>query len=295
MTSTSTHPKTKARRKVSTWPLLLPSVSVLAIWAFVPLALTLWYSFQNYNLQVPPPVFGGLINYEYLLTDPDLPQVVLNTLILVFVPLAVTLVLGTALAVLYDGPFPGRPVARLLVITPFFVMPTVAALVWKNLFFHPVWGLLSWAQRLIGLQPTDWFSTQPMTAIIIIVSWTWTPFATLILLTALQSLDREQMEAARMDGAKALARFYYIVLPHLFRPIAVLVMLETIFFLSTYAEIYVTTMGGPGSATTNIPFYIFSRALMGFDVGLASAAGVFAILVANVIAFFFARAMSEQL
>ncbi|CAN7756024.1 sugar ABC transporter permease [Mesorhizobium sp. LjNodule214] len=289
--------RTKARPtlRVKTWPLLLPSVAILAVWAFVPLVLTLWYSFQNYNLQVPPPEFGGLVNYEYLFTDPDLPVVVLNTLILVFVPLVITLVLGCAFAVLYDGPFPGRSIARLLVITPFFVMPTVAALVWKNLLLHPVWGFISWMMRLVGLQPIDWFSSYPMAAIIIIVSWAWTPFATLILLTALQSLDREQIEAAKMDGAKAIARFIHVVLPHLYRPIAVLIMLETIFLLSTYAEIYVTTMGGPGSATTNIPFYIFSRALQGFDVGLASAAGVFAILIANIVAFFFVRVMSEQL
>ncbi len=285
----------KRHRKFRTWPLLVPAVSILAVWAIVPLILTVWYSFQNYNLQVPPAVWGGLINYEYLLTDPDLPVVVWNTLLMVFVPLIITIGLGLAFAVLYDGPFPGQPIARLLVITPFFVMPTVAALVWKNLFFHPVFGLLAWGEKLLGLEPVDWFSDYPMAAIIIIISWMWTPFATLILLTAMQSLDREQIEAARMDGAKVMARFRYVVLPHLTRPIAVLIMLETIFFLATYAEIYVTTSGGPGSATTNIPFYIYSRALQGFDVGLASAAGVFAIIIANIVAYFFARAMSEQL
>ncbi len=298
MTTSTIQNKSKtsrSRQKIRVWPLLLPSVSVLAIWAVVPLVLTIWYSFQNYNLQSPPAVFGGLINFEFLFTDDDLPVVVLNTLVMVFGPMLITMILGLAFATLYDGPFPGRSIARLLVITPFFVMPTVAALVWKNLFFHPVWGLLAWAERMVGLEPIDWFSSHPMLAIIIIVSWLWTPFATLILLTALQSLDREQIEAARMDGAKAVSRFIYIVLPHLRRPVAVLLMLETIFFLSTYAEIYVTTMGGPGAATTNIPFYIFSRALMGFDVGLASAAGIFAILIANIVAFFFVRNLSEQL
>jgi sorbitol/mannitol transport system permease protein len=295
LTVSTVQPRRRSSRPFRTWPLMLPSVVPLAIWAFVPLILTLWLSFQNYNLQLPPPVFGGLVNYQYLFTDPDLPTVVFNSLVLVFVPLAVTLTLGCALAVLYDGPFPGRSIARLLVITPFFVMPTVAALVWKNLFFHPVWGLLSWLLRLVRLPAIDWFASYPMTAIIVIVSWIWTPFATLILLTALQSLDHEQIEAAKMDGAKALARFRHVVLPHLHRPISVLIMLETIFFLSTYAEIYVTTAGGPGSATTNIPFYIYSRALQGFDAGLASAAGVFAILIANIIAFFFVRAISEQL
>lgn len=285
----------KQQRKIRTWPLLAPSVIILGIWAVIPLVLTLWYSFQNYNLQSPPPVYSGLDNYYYLLTDPDLFSVIWNTVIMVAVPIIVTLVFGTLFALLYDGPFPGRSVARLLVITPFFVMPSVAALVWKNLILNPVWGLIAWLFNLVGLQPIDWFAEHPMTAIIIIVSWAWIPFAMLILLTSLQSLDREQVEAARMDGAKSVSIFYYVILPHLLRPMSVVIMLETIFFLSIYAEIYVTTMGGPGTATTNIPFFIFSRALQSFDVGLASAGGIFAILIANIVAFFFIRAMSKQI
>jgi sorbitol/mannitol transport system permease protein len=285
----------KPQRAIRTWPLLLPAVAVLAVWAIVPLVLTLWYSFQNYNLQTPPPTFAGFSNYYYLFTDPDLFAVIWNTLVLVFVPIAVTLFFGTLFALLYDGPFPGRTTARLLVITPFFVMPAVSALVWKNLMLNPVWGLVAWLFKLVGLQPIDWFLTYPMPAIIIIVSWSWIPFAMLIILTSLQSLDREQVEAARMDGAKSLGVFYYVTLPHLYRPIAVVIMLETIFFLSTYAEIYVTTVGGPGTATTNMPFYIFSRALLSFDVGLASAGGIFAILIANIVAFFFVRAIARQL
>lgn len=285
----------KSQRTIRTWPLLLPAVSVLAIWAIVPLVLTLWYSLQNYNLQSPPATFAGFANYYYLFTDPDLFDVIWNTLVLVFVPIAITLVFGTLFALAYDGPFPGRTTARLLVITPFFVMPAVSALVWKNLMLNPVWGLVAWFFKVLGLEPIDWFAAHPMTAIIIIVSWSWIPFAMLIILTSLQSLDREQVEAARMDGARSIGIFYFVVLPHLQRPIAVIVMLETIFFLSTYAEIYVTTGGGPGTATTNMPFYIFSRALQSFDVGLASAGGIFAILIANIIAFFFVRAIARQL
>jgi sorbitol/mannitol transport system permease protein len=214
---------------------------------------------------------------------------------LVFIPMGVTIVLGTLFAMLYDAPFPGRGIARLLMITPFFVMPPVAALVWKNLIFNPIWGLSAWLLKLVGLQPIDWFSTYPMTAVVIIVSWAWTPFATLILLTSLQSLDREQVEAARMDGARAFSIFRYVVLPHLSRPISVIIMLESIFFLAIYAEIYVTTVGGPGAETTNIPFYIYSRALLSFDVGLASAGGIFAIIFANIISYFFVRIVSRQL
>jgi sorbitol/mannitol transport system permease protein len=285
----------KPKRAVRTWPLMAPAVGLLLVWMIVPLALTLWYSVQGYNLLSPPQGFVGLENYVYLLTDPDLLTVVWNTLVLVLVALAVTVTAGVLFAVLFDGPFYGRDIARLLVIAPFFVMPTVSALVWKNLLMHPVYGLFAWLSQSFGLQPIDWFSDHPMTAIIIIISWEWIPFATLILLTSMQSLDREQVEAARMDGAGPLTIFIYVTLPHLARPIAVVIMLETIFFLAIYAEILVTTVGGPGVATTNIPFYIYSRALLAYDVGGASAGGIFAIVIANIVAFFFVRAIARQL
>ena len=95
-------------------------------------------------------------------------------------------------------------------------------------------------------------------AVILIVAWQWLPFATLILLTALQSLDEEQKEAAEMDGASALSIFIYLTLPHLARPITVVILIETIFLLTVFAEIFVTTGGGPGLATTNIAFLIYS-------------------------------------
>ena len=274
---------------------MAPTVGLLIVWMIVPLVLTLWYSFQGYNLLSPPRGFIGFDNYTYLLTDPDLPQVVANTLELVGLALAVTICGGLILALVYDHPFPGRGMARLLVIAPFFVMPTVSALIWKNLLLHPVYGLFAWISRSFGFRPTDWFADHPMSAIVIIVGWEWIPFSTLILLTSLQSLDREQVEAARMDGAGFFGILRFVTLPHLARPIAVVIMLETIFFLSIYAEILVTTVGGPGVATTNIPFYIYSRALLAYDVGGASAGGIFAIVIANIVAFFFVRAIARQL
>ncbi len=135
----------------------------------------------------------------------------------------------------------------------------------------------------------------PLAAIILIVSWEWTPFAVLILLPALQSLHREQREAARLDGAGPLAIFRHIEFPHLKRPMAVVAMIETIFFLSLFAEIYVTTGGGPGLATTNLAYLIFRDALFEWDVGQASAGGVVAIVLANIVALFLMRALGKNL
>ncbi len=286
----------KDSRTVDTRPLLWPSVIVLFLWMIVPLAMTLYFSVIRYNLLNPTLTgFAGFENYMFLLEDPALWASLWNTLVLVGSVLFISVVFGTLFAVLYNAEFYGRNVARLLVIAPFFVMPTVSALVWKNMLMHPVNGFFAWLQGLVGIAPTDWFTTYPMLSVIIIVSWQWVPFAFLILLTAIQSLDHEQKEAARIDGAGPLAMFFYIILPHLSRAISVVIMIETIFLLTIFAEIYVTTAGGPGTATTNLAWLIYSVGLLQFDVGYASAGGVIAVILANIVAIFLVRTVSRNL
>ncbi|MBD8555253.1 sugar ABC transporter permease [Rhizobium sp. CFBP 8762] len=279
-----------------TGPLLAPAVGLLLFWMIVPLALTLWFSFQRYNLQNPLVTgFAGITNYKLLLSNARLWVSILNTLVLVGSVLVITVISGVFFAVIFDQDFWGRNVARLLVTAPFFIMPTVSALIWKNLLMHPVNGFFSYVSRWLGLPVVDWFVQVPMFSIIMIVSWQWVPFATLILVTAMQSLDREQLEAARMDGAKGFSMFWNITLPHLQRSISVVVMIECIFLLSVFAEILVTTSGGPGLATTNLSYFIYMRALLQWDVGGASAAGVIAIVLANIVAAFLIRTFAKNL
>lgn len=288
--------KKRSRRSVNTLPLLGPSVGVLLLWMIVPLVMTLWFSFQRYNLLNPMiSGFAGVENYEFLLTDPALLTAMLNTLFLVGWVLVITVVCGTLLAVLFDQEFMGRNIARLLAIAPFFVMPTVSALIWKNMLMHPVNGVFASIARGLGFPAIDWFTDIPLTSIVIIVAWQWTPFALLILLTAIQSLDNEQKEAARMDGAGPFSMFFFIILPHLGRAISVVIMIETIFFLTIFAEIFVTTSGGPGLASTNLAYLIYIRALLDFDVGGASAGGVIAIILANIVAIFLVRSIARNL
>ena len=230
-----------------------------------------------------------------MITDPDFWVSLENTLILLVSVLVITVGLGILLAVVFNQPFPGRNIARVLAISPFFVMPTVSALIWKNLLMHPIYGVFGAVASMLGLQPVDWFAQFPLSSVIAIVSWEWLPFALLILLTAVQSLDHEQREAARMDGAGVIAQFFFITLPHLSRAIGVVIMIETIFLLTVFAEIFVTTSGGPGNATTNLAFLIYARALLQYDIGGASAGGVVAIVLANIVAFFLVRSIARRL
>ncbi|WP_374649685.1 carbohydrate ABC transporter permease [Dongia sp.] len=276
--------------------LLSPAVGLLLFWMIVPLAMTIYFSTLNYNLLNPGmESFVWFENYYYFLTDPAFLASVKNTLILVGAVLAITIVLGVLIALLLDQEMFGQGIVRLMVIAPFFVMPTVSALVWKNLLMHPVSGLFAWIAGLFGLQPIDWFTDMPLFSIILIVAWQWLPFAALILLTALQSLDEEQKEAAVMDGAGPLSIFIYITLPHLARPVTVVILIETIFLLTVFAEIFVTTGGGPGLQTTNLAFLIYSKALIQYDVGGASAGGLIAVIIANIVAFFLVRIVGRNL
>jgi len=275
---------------------LAPSVLSLFLWMIVPLAMTLYFSLLRYNLLDPgSESFIGFLNYKYFLTDPAFLAAFGNSLRLVGAVLAISVIGGILFGLLLDQPVFGRGIVRLMVIAPFFVMPTVSALVWKNLLMHPVSGLFAWIVRSIGLQPIDWFADAPLTAISLIVAWQWLPFATLIFLTALQSLDEEQKEAAQMDGTPPLSFFFYIVLPHLARAITVVILIETIFLLNVFAEIFVTTGGGPGTQTTNIPFLVYAQALLSFDIGGASAGGIMAVILANIVAFFLVRMIGRTL
>jgi sorbitol/mannitol transport system permease protein len=276
--------------------LMTPAVATLFLWMIVPLVMTIYFSVIRYNLMQPDQTgFVGLANYEYFVTDPSFTVSVVNTLLLLGSVIVITVLGGIALALLIDEPFPGRGLVRLLLIAPFFVMPTVNALLWKHMMMNPIYGVLAQVWQFFGAAPVDWLTDWPLWSVIVMVAWQWLPFATLIFMTALQSLNREQLEAAQMDGANYLQRLRFMVLPHLGRSIAVVIMIEMIFLMSVFAEIFTTTGGGPGDASTNVAFLIFKQALLNFDAGVASAGALFAVVLANIAAVFMIRLVGKNL
>ena len=276
--------------------LMAPAVAALFLWMIVPLGMTIYFSLIRFNLMQPEVRgFAGLANYQFFVTDPSFTTAVINTLVLLASVIVITVVGGIAVALLVVAPFPGRGLVRLLLIAPFFVMPTVNALLWKHMMMNPIYGVLAQLWKLFGAQPVDWLTDLPLFSIILMVAWQWLPFATLIFITSLQSMNREQLEAATMDGANWIQQLRFMVIPHLGRSIAVVVMIEMIFLMSVFAEIYTTTGGGPGDASTNVAFLIFKQALLNFDAGVASAGALFAVVLANIAAVFLIRMIGKNL
>ena len=274
--------------------MMAPAVVLLLGWMLVPLTMTLWFSFRKYlPLRGGDMGWVGFDNYVRFVSSSSFWPSVQTTLIFVGSVLVITVFLGILLALILDQPMWGQGIVRILVISPFFVMPTVSALVWKNMFMDPVNGLFAHLWKFFGAVPIEWLSQKSVQSIIMIVSWQWLPFATLILLTAVQSLDREQLEASEMDGAKPLQRFGYIVLPHLARAITIVVLIQTIFLLSIFAEIFVTTGGAFGTKT--LSYLIFQRVLESQNIGLGSAGGIYAVILANIVAIFLMRIVGKNL
>ena len=282
------HSRTAARGMIA------PAVFLLLVWMLIPLCLTLYFSILDYRPQSGTFDYcEGIDNYVRFVSSGAFHESILTTLIMVGGILIITVGGGILLALLLDQAIWGRDIVRILVIAPFFVMPTVSAVIWKNMFMNPVNGLFAHLWRLFGLEPIDWLSQLPLFSIILIVAWQWLPFATLILLTAIQSLNSEQVEAAEMDGAGPLNRFRFVVLPHLARAITVVILIQTIFLLSVFAEIFVTTGGAFGTRT--LTYLVYQRVIDSQNIGLGSAGGILAVILANIIAFVLMRIVGKNL
>ena len=288
-------PDSPARRSIARKFLSAPTLLFIIIVTQVPFVLTLYYSFQNWNLLRPDNIrWIGFANYLRPLENPDFLAILWNSLVLSISVVVLTFVGGMTLALLLNRPFAGRGLARTLLISPFLVMPVVTAVLWKNVLLNPAFGLSTYVLNLFGLSAIDWLAHYPMLSIIAIVAWQWTPFVMLILLAGLQSLPESTLEAANLDGATGWGLFRYIVLPHLQRFIEIALLLEVLFILNIFGEIFVVTSGGPGIATTNLPFEIYKEAFLRWNVSRAGAYGVIAVILANIVVLLFLRVLRNQ-
>lgn len=264
---------------------LLPALIFMIVVTQIPFLFTLYYSTQSWNLVRPGSrEFVGLQNYADVFQDSQFREVAVNTVILIVGTVLISVVLGLLLALLLDRAFLGRGIVRTLLITPFLVTPVAGALLWKTTMFDPVFGIVNFVLSPFGVGQVDWVSKFPLASVMVSLVWQWTPFMMLLILAGLQSMPRDILEAARVDGAKPFAMFRELTLPHLRRFIELGAVLGAIYLINTFDAIYMMTQGGPGTASANLPFYIYQRAFLGFDIGQAAAMGVIVVIATIVVA-----------
>lgn len=274
--------------------LIAPALAYAIIVTQAPFLLTIWFSLQKWNLLRPENSrFNGIQNYLDLFATDEFITALVNTVLLTSTAVLFSLFLGLVFAELVNHRFPGRGLVRTMLITPFLVMPVVGALGWKNMMLNPVFGVVDWIITSLGGPRIDWLAQYPLASVATIVIWRWAPFMMLILLAGMQALSDEVREASRVDGASPWQEFRLIVLPHLKGYMQLGILLGTIYVLSEFDSIAMTTQGGPGSASMTLPYLIYRTVFYGFDVGHAAAMGVLVVVLTFIFATFLIRMLGR--
>ena len=281
------------RRRLPLLPALLYVVAITQL----PFVVSIYYSFTNLkdktqSLIPEPTKFVGIDNYKQIFSDPFFRQAVWTSVQMTVFAVVLSLVFGTLFALLLDRKFLGQGLVRTLLITPFLLMPVVAALIWKQQMFSSLFGLLDKALTFLGLSSVQFISSHPLASIVTVLVWQWTPFMMLIILAGLQSQPGDILESANVDGASGFGIFRQLTLPHLRRYIELGALLGSIYIVQAFDAIDVMTGGGPGS--TNVPYYVYQESIGGgFRYGSASAYAIVVVIFSIIIATFALRVLSS--
>jgi len=276
---------------------LLPALVYMIAITQLPFLVSIYYSFTNLKDKtqslIPEPTrFIGIDNYKQIFSDPFFRQAVWTSLKMTVLAVLLSLLIGTLFALLLDRKFLGQGLIRTLLITPFLLMPVVAALIWKQQMFSSLFGILDKVLNFLGLNSVAFISSHPLGSIVTVLVWQWTPFMMLIILAGLQSQPGDIIEAANVDGASAVGIFRQLTLPHLRRYLELGALLGSIFIVQAFDAIDVMTGGGPGS--TNVPYYVYQESIGGgFRYGSASAYAIVVVIFAIIIATFALRVLSS--
>jgi sorbitol/mannitol transport system permease protein len=278
---------------------LLPALLFAILVTQLPFLVSIYYSFtdlkdKTQSLIPQPTKFVGLENYRAIFSDQFFRQAVWTSVKMTVLAVLLSLVFGTLFAVLLDRKFLGQGLVRTLLITPFLLMPVVAALIWKQQMFSSLFGVLNKTLNFFGLSSVAFISDHPLASIITVLVWQWTPFMMLIILAGLQSQPSDVIEAANVDGASAFGIFRQLTLPHLRRYLELGALLGSIYIVQAFDAIDVMTGGGPGS--TNVPYFVYEESIGGgFRYGSASAYAIVVVIFSIIIATFSLRVLSGLL
>ena len=289
----------KVRDRFLAYWLILPSLLLLVSIILYPLGFSLYYSFQNWNLQITPVPLGfvGLANYANALRDPTFVQSFINTLKISIMATAIEFTLGLGIALLLSLNLRGGNVVRAVLIMPTTVAPIVAGFLFRYLYYTD--GLISYLLSSIGVSiPKQGILGSPLTAIWGIIFtdvWEWTPFFAIILLAGLQSISAEIIEAARVDGASFFRVFWHVMLPSLRFVASIIIMIRFMQVFNLFDIVYVETMGGPGTSTRTLSYNLYYEGLVNYNIGYSTAiAWIMIIIIAVIINLFIIFAFKEK-
>jgi ABC-type sugar transport system permease subunit len=256
------------------WMLILPSVLLIFGLTIYPVVYSFWLSLNHVSLLNPVRSFAGLGNYIEVLSSKPFWEALGRTAYYVFISLGVQSVVGLMFALVLNQPFHGRGVVRALILIPWAIPNIVNGVMWEWIL-NPNYGALNGLLLQLHLihEPVQWLS-QPWLALHMVIladTWKVIPLYVMLFLAGLQTIPKDAYEAARIDGAGSLGRFFYITLPLLKPILLVILVLRTMQCFGVFDIVYIMTKGGPADGTMVISFFTYFQTFGKLDFGMGSA------------------------
>jgi multiple sugar transport system permease protein len=282
----------KRREAVAGLLFVLPALAAFTVLILYPFVQSLWMAFNEFTLMTPEPAFVGLANFRTIIEDGRIAGTLAVTAMFVALATTATVGFGLTWALILNQRFSGVALLRSISLVPWVLPSVVTASIWAWIL-NGNFGLLNALLLTLGVirQPIVWLAdgTGAMLAVVAAKTWASVPVAMLFFLAALQSVEREQVEAARLDGANNLRLVRHVVIPHIRPTVIVVVVLQAMGNLQTFDVIYALTGGGPVRATTVLSIEVYRQAFQNWDTGIACAIGVIWLLTIAPLALAYLR------
>lgn len=285
------------RRFPVTW--LLPVLLPVAALSVFPIAHALWTALHQVNLLFPDEEdFTGLDNFRTVINGDYFGVALKNSLIFTAVSAPLVVALGLATAVFLSRKFVGAFALRSIVLLPWVLPGAISAVLWVWVF-QPSWGVLNLFLRKIGLIDASipWLSDPNLAFLSVTIAFVWTqiPFAVVLLLAALSTINPETLEAATVDGANFRQRFAFVIFPELKAMVVVLLVYNALTAFTSYDLVYAMTGGGPGTATTLLSFQVWKESFSMYDFGAGSALAFIIVVISAVLIMAITKALPSDL
>lgn len=277
--------------------LISPSIIMIAFVFLIPIFYVLYLSLYRYNLLIPGRLFVGFQNYSHLFTSPDFWNSLKVTFYFTFVAVGVEITLGLLIALLLNQPFKGKAVLRTALVVPWAIPWVVNGIMWKWIY-NPSFGALNGLLKQLGLITSYkvWLGKPFLALNMVVIADVWkeTPFIAILLLAGLQTIPRTLYEAAEVEGANAVERFWNVTLP-LIRPLLfVALTLRTIWALKTFDLIFALTQGGPSEGTSLLNYYIYTTSFSRLNFGYGAAISVVFTIFILIITLFYYKSIFKE-
>ena len=277
------------------YAIFLPAFLVILFLTIYPVFSVLFNSLFRYSFLEVEKTFLGLGNFIRIAGEQIFRTAFLNTVIFSFSATVIEASLGVFLALLFYGSYAGKRITMITVIFPMMLSTMVICAIWKTMYHYEI-GIINHLLTSVGLPRVGWLINKKIAllSVIIVDVWQWTPFAFIIVQAGLNSVPRELFEAASIDGAGYLGTVFHITFPILADQILLVFLLRTIDTFRIFDKVYALTQGGPGNATETVSYFIYREGFSFFNLGRASAAAVYTLIVIALIASFYIRSILKK-